>query len=146
MWICTTRGNGPGSESCGLVSFAQICAWAPFVAPLSSGHGQRRSACRSTPSHSSHPLPVANKKNKFNYRAGSGGHFQKLLVQLIPSGHPHASQSWQTRSLETFRCHLSWHGYSWSFLGNRKITFREHILPHYVLLQKIKSQYMHVQE
>lgn len=54
------RQHSPGSESFGLVSFAQICAWVLSAAPLSSVHGQHRWACRSAPSHSSHLLP-ANK-------------------------------------------------------------------------------------
>ena len=62
--IRITKWDRPGSESCGLVSFARICAWAQSVAPPSSGRGQRRWACRSTPSRSSHPLPETNNITK----------------------------------------------------------------------------------
>lgn len=70
--MCLTRqgdchsfiSNWPGSESCGPVSFAQTCAWAPPVAPLSSVRGQRKWVSRSSLSRSSHPQPAANKKSK----------------------------------------------------------------------------------
>lgn len=104
------KRNVPGSESCDLVSFAQTCAWALSVAPPSSGRGRRRSVCHSSPSHSSHPPPVANEKTQVNFAARNGGHFQvarKLQLHLLLSGRLRASQSWRNRSLETFRYHLS---------------------------------------
>lgn len=56
--------NWPGSGSCGPVSFAQTCAWAPPVAPPSSVRGQRKWASHSSLCRSSRPQPAANKKSK----------------------------------------------------------------------------------
>lgn len=97
--------NRPGSESYGPVSSAQICAWVPPAAPLSSAHGQRKLVSRSSLSRSSRPQPAANKRNKpiqnkvVGVFQNSGCHPIPKRPANQPGSLSNQVEAWDSRSL-----------------------------------------------